>query len=157
MRALAYDSVNHVWTDICATKQFRTNFALINFRERLYIFGGRIEERRATGRVEVYCPENNEWEFLSDLPFLYQQPHAVILNDKIIVYDECPGAVPDSRLPPCTWNEETETWDVEKLFSPYNKIHLYQFCCVDDRRTLKELSNENKNLKSIWSKSSFDD
>lgn len=156
MRALAYNTLNDVWSDIEKPKQFRTNFGIINFRDQLYILGGRTEENSITTSVEKYSAVNNEWENFPSLPFPYELPQAIILQDKLMVFDDCPiSVVHKSRFSPCVWNDENQTWDVEMINSPLNQIHMYALCCIEDRDILLALSKENKDYETVWRKTPF--
>ena len=156
MRVLAYDMLYDDWFDIKKPKQIRTSFGLINYREQLYIFGGRTEENNVTTSVEIYSIELKEWVEFPDLPFPYEIPHALILQDKLIVFDDCPvGGTSEYRFSPCIWNDQLQSWIVETIFSPFFEIHRYVFCCIEDREILLELSKENKDSKTVWIKTPF--
>lgn len=156
MRALAYNTLTDDWSDIEKPKQFRINFGIINFRDQLYILGGRTEENSITTSVEKYSAVNNEWEEFPPLPFPYELPQAIILQDKLMVFDDCPISLVDkSRFSPCVWNDEAQAWDVEMISSPFNQIHMYALCCIEDRDILLDLSKENKDSETVWRKSPF--
>ena len=153
MKALAYDMLSDDWSEIEKPKQIRTSFGLISYRDQLYLFGGRTEGRNITTSVEVYSIMKNEWVEYPALPFAYEIPCALIFQEELIVFDDCPiDEILEEKFPPCVWNDELKSWITE---TPFPEIHRYVFCCIEDKEILLELSKENKNSETVWMKTPF--
>lgn len=100
----------------------------------------------------------NQWEKLPALPFPYELPQAIKLQNKLLVYADClDGFINTFRFSPCVWNDEAETWDVQMSSSPFYNIHMYAVCCIDDSDLLPKLCKENKDSATVWRKTPFDD
>lgn len=151
MRVLAYNIVSDVWSDVNTPKQFRSNFGTVAVSGKLCVFGGIAEDCKTLTSVEAYRVEKDEWELLPDLPFPYEKPHAIILNETPVIFDHCPG----DGLPPCTWNEDSQKWEVDNIFSKFSEIHRYEFCSINDQSVLWELTKENRDPETTWAKSPF--
>ncbi|GBM11181.1 hypothetical protein AVEN_133915-1 [Araneus ventricosus] len=93
---------------------------------------------------------------LPDLPFQYLLARGVIVDDKVIVYENNGEDIwsPSRRYqkvdPPVYWNEGTHLWKIIDESSPWYHIERYTLLVLDDNLLLKDFTAENRLLGTEW-------
>ncbi|GIY49244.1 kelch-like protein 25 [Caerostris darwini] len=155
MQVQVYDSLSASWSTVSSPKIFRQEFAVVVFGDRLHLIGGHsiLECLRS---VEQYDPASDTWTSLPDLPFTYILPKAVILDNKVVVFEDLfKGKRYGTVYPPVHLDCQRESWVVMTPESPLTDVHLYQFCQMRDPQLLKELSARNRCPGTRWTRSSL--
>ncbi|XP_013378804.1 kelch-like protein 41 [Lingula anatina] len=82
---LSYDPVMDSWTTVVPQPKVpRAEFAAAVYERRIYIAGGRAQERDSTlSSVEVYDPVENRWRFGPELPDDRRSPLLVVFDGKL--------------------------------------------------------------------------
>ncbi|GBN26901.1 hypothetical protein AVEN_167700-1 [Araneus ventricosus] len=86
MMCQAYDEEKNTWISLPAPTIFRVKFSVVANQEQVFGVPKYWEEVHPE-KVEVYDPLENTRMSLPDLPFEYRSPKAVVVDDKIIVYE----------------------------------------------------------------------
>ncbi|GBN10938.1 hypothetical protein AVEN_147274-1 [Araneus ventricosus] len=103
-------------------------------------------------KIEVYDPNQNTWISLPDLPFQYQFTGAVVVDDKILVYEDNE----ESRRrfqkvdPPVYWDDGAQIWGIVDESSPWFHIERYSVLRLDEYSIVKDLTAKNKCPENEW-------
>ncbi|GBN19875.1 hypothetical protein AVEN_73524-1 [Araneus ventricosus] len=81
-----YNPEKNTWISLPVPNIFRAEFSVVSNHEQVFVVPKYWEDVHPE-KVEVYDPNQNTWMSLPDLPFQYRSPKAVVLEDKIIVYE----------------------------------------------------------------------
>ncbi|GFU46065.1 kelch-like protein 41a [Nephila pilipes] len=156
MMVQVYDPNADIWRYVAAPKAYRQEFAIAAFKGNLYVMGGHnIYE--CLRSVELYDPTCDAWKDLPDLPFAYVLPKAIVLEGKMIVYENLfKGRRYGTVYSPVYLNSDSNLWVVVTPDSPLTDIHLFQFCSLEDPDILKELVAKNRCSGTQWIRSSLD-
>ncbi|GBM21083.1 hypothetical protein AVEN_200770-1 [Araneus ventricosus] len=147
----AYDPEKDSWILLPAPNIFREEFSILVFHEKVFVIPGQKDEEEQPKKVEVYDPLQNTWILLPDLPFLYFLPRAVVMGDKIIVYE---NNKEDSRYqkvdPPVYWDEGVQLWQIIDESSPWYHIERYSFLFLDDCLLVKDITTKSRCPGNKW-------
>ncbi|GBL78316.1 Kelch-like protein 3 [Araneus ventricosus] len=150
MMVQVYDPDSSNWSSVSAPKVYRQEFAVATFRGQLYVIGGH-SPFNCLKSVETYEPATDTWRDLPDLPFSYVLPKAVVLDSKVLVYEDLfKGKHYGTVHPPVYFDEERQNWVTVEPVSPLTDIHLYQFCSLEGSDILKELVANNRRSGISW-------
>lgn len=152
--AQSYNPNTDSWTSLNPPNIYRRQFAFVAYKKDLYVIGGHNNDGFLKS-VEVYDIEKNSWSEMENLPFAYFLPRAVVIKDTLYVYDNHSEDFYDYRCPPVLWDEINNTWIVVKASSPYNDLHIYHFCLIDDSDVINRMRVENRHPGTKWQKSPF--
>ncbi|GBN81166.1 hypothetical protein AVEN_204305-1 [Araneus ventricosus] len=116
----------------------RNEFSVVGNHEQVFVVPKYSEDAHPE-TVEVYDPNQNTWMSLPDLPFQYRSPKAVVLNDKIIVYEnnEEQSQKYQDVDPPVYWVKSARLWRIIDESSPWYHIEQYTFLALDNCRLVK--------------------
>ncbi|KAG8194967.1 hypothetical protein JTE90_021427 [Oedothorax gibbosus] len=155
MFAQVYDPSENSWTSISAPNVYRQQFASAVYQDHLYVIGGQNEHYyEYLKSVEAYDPHADTWICMPSLPFAYVMPKAVVLNQKLIVFEN----IYKSRShgvcdPPVLWNPDLEIWEIMDPRSNLMDICFYQFSIINEKELLKELTRKNRSPNIHWTQS----
>ncbi|GFX59769.1 kelch-like protein 3 [Trichonephila clavipes] len=156
MMVQAYDSLSNNWSYVTSPKVYRQEFAIAVFEGHLYVIGGH-SVKECLRSVELYDPSSHIWKDMPDLPFTYVLPKAIVLDGKVIVYEDLfKGKRYGTVYPPVYLNADKSLWVIVAPDSPLVDIHLYQFCSIKGSETLKELVAKNRCSGTQWIRSFLD-
>ena len=125
----SYDPITNEWTEEPSMLRARIYHNMVEYRERLYIIGGMIQDSNGdpllVNTIEIYTPETKTW-FQSKCQCAIQRAGACVLNDAILIV----GGKTGSRL--CS---NSITWfHPEKeeigLLHRYSSRILGRSCCL---------------------------
>nr|XP_021004459.2 kelch-like protein 12 [Parasteatoda tepidariorum] len=155
-----YDTVTDSWTIIANPKFYRAYCEVSKFCGKLYLIGGKDKCHYKIQKVEEYNPTENLWRTLPDLPFAHDHPKAVIIRNKLIVYDDVSiwNKVQLKKYrDPILWDNENELWCDAKFITKdlLTELKLCQIRSIDNVNTLRELSKKQKCERSVWAKSNL--
>ncbi|GBN10934.1 Kelch-like protein 40b [Araneus ventricosus] len=151
MMCQAYDPETNTWISLPAPNIFRAKFPVVANQEQVFVVPKYWEDVHPE-KVEVYDPLENTWMSLPDLPFEYRSPKAVVVDDKIIVYE---NNEEQSRRylnvdPPVYWDKSARLWRIIDESSPWYNIEHYSFLALDDSRLVKDLTAKNRRPGIKW-------
>ncbi|GBN00312.1 hypothetical protein AVEN_481-1 [Araneus ventricosus] len=145
----AYDTEKDSWISLPAPNIWRREISIVVFHEKLFIIPGRENVEPQPKKVEAYDPLQNIWISLPDLPFLYFSPKAVVLDDKIIVYEN--GKEDDRKAdPPVYWDEGAQLWQIIDKSSPWYNTERYSVFVLDDYQLVKDITAKNRRPGDKW-------
>ncbi|CAL1273931.1 unnamed protein product [Larinioides sclopetarius] len=151
----AYDPTADRWYFVPAPNISKPEITAVAFRGRLYIIG-RETFGCVSRSVEEYDPIRRVWIPMTDLPFSYRTPKAVVLKDVLIVYEEhLVNGSCDETTPPVYWVPENQTWNTIQESSPLRMIRLFKFCSITEANIIKFIAQRNRNQSYEWDKSPF--
>ncbi|GBN84095.1 Kelch-like protein 17 [Araneus ventricosus] len=140
----AFEHERDTWMFLPPPNIYRRGFAAVAFHERVYVIAG-INAGQYMRNVEVYDPPKSTWMSLPDLPFQYFYPKAVIVEDKLIVYENYNE---DTRFyevaRPVYWDEDCQLWRIIDESSPLHCIERCSFLVLDDSRLVQDITVENR-------------
>ncbi|GBM65682.1 Kelch-like protein 17 [Araneus ventricosus] len=146
----AYDPEKDDWFLLPPPNIFRRGFSVVVFREQVFVVGGENDEHYLKS-AEMYDPIMNTWMSLPDLPYQYFFPKAVIVDNKIIVYENNND---DTRYyevnPPVYWDQDSWLWRSIDKSSPLYCIERYSFFLLDDHRFLEDITATNRSPGIKW-------
>ncbi|GFS84913.1 kelch repeat and BTB domain-containing protein 7 [Nephila pilipes] len=146
----AYNPVSEFWTVVSPPKVFRRNFSAVTSCGVIYLIGGENGDLYLKS-VEAYYPDQDSWQTLPDLPFQYFLPKAVVVNGRIIVYE---NNHEDTRFydvpPPIYWDSSAQLWCIIDESSPLRCIERYTFCVLDECRLVKDITAKNRRPDTQW-------
>ncbi|GBN39295.1 Kelch-like protein 17 [Araneus ventricosus] len=151
MMCQAYDPETKTWISLPAPNIFRPEFSVVANQEQVFVVPKYWEDVHPE-KVEVYDPLENTWMSLPDLPFEYRSPKAVVVDDKIIVYEnnEEQSRRYQNVNPPVYWDESARLWTIIDESSPWYNIEQYSFLALDDSRLVKDLTAKNRRPGIKW-------
>ncbi|GBM45725.1 Kelch-like protein 25 [Araneus ventricosus] len=145
----AYDPDKNTWISHPAPNIFRYDFFVTAYHEQVFVIPNYRDPHRKT--VEVYDPHQNTWISLPDLPFHYLYPEAVVVDDKMVVYETNEYNRRYQKVdPPVYWDESAHIWRIIDKSSPWFHIERYSFLILDDCRVVKDLTAENRRRGNEW-------
>ena len=149
MVAQVYDAELDSWSLFNAPIHYRSDFAFVEHHGKLYIIGG-ADRTQPIKTVEIFDFLTNSWYSAPDLPYAFDDPEAVILNDSLIVYDSFADG---NLLPPITWCEELQSW------KPLNRSKTFKehlFCPIDDEIEIRALLRDLRDPAANFERSPFE-
>ncbi|GFT13912.1 kelch-like protein 3 [Trichonephila clavipes] len=150
MVSQVYDPGSEIWTLVSPPKIFRRGFTVVAFCGLIYLIGGENGDLYLKC-VEEYDPLQDTWRSLPDLPFQYFVPKAVVLDGKIIVYENNHEDTRFYDVPPSIyWDSSTQLWCIIDESSPLHSIERYTFCVLDDCRLVKDITAKNRRPGVEW-------
>lgn len=155
MIAQLYDPHTEIWHALPEPSVTRSQFALVAYDGELYVIGGSNADRPLKN-VEVFNPNDNRWHTTTSLPHSFYFPVAVVINDKLIVYD---SHLEDRNYmktnPPVHWNSDRKCWDIIPESSPLCSLQVYNFFTVEDDEYMDLILKENKHPETVFERSPF--
>lgn len=87
MMMQVFDPSTQQSSQLSPPTEYRYSFALLTYRIKIYLIGGTIRDEDGS-KMKTYNPETYTWEYLPDLPYAYDSINAIVINDRVIVYDD---------------------------------------------------------------------
>ncbi|GBN39292.1 Kelch-like protein 17 [Araneus ventricosus] len=151
MMCQTYDPEKNTWISLPAPNIYREHILLAVYHEQVFLIPADHYAHHPK-KIEVYVPNQNTWISLPDLPFQYQFTGAVIVDDKILVYEDNE----ESRRrfqkvdPPVYWDDGAQIWRIVDESSPWFHIERYSVLRLDDYSIVKDLTAKNKCPENEW-------
>ncbi|XP_042901564.1 kelch-like protein 28 [Parasteatoda tepidariorum] len=153
MVAQVYDLDFEIWMPISPPRTFRKHFAIAATEGKIFLIGGTNDANLLTS-VEIYDTFLDSWSCLPDMPYSYSQPKAILLNGKMIVYENI-----DRRYkvinPPIYWSFRKRHWKVFRTSSPYAQVERYNFCSLSNSHTVRDVVRQSRTQEHEWENSSL--
>ena len=149
MVAQVYDPELSTWSLFKPPTQYRSHFAFAEYRGKFYVIGG-ADRVQTIQTVEVFDFETNRWDSVRDLPHAFDDPEAIVINDRLIVYD---SYADKNVFPPITWCEEESSW---KPVNGSKAFVDYMFCPIEDEEEIGALLRDLRDPAASFERTSFD-
>ncbi|GBO30648.1 hypothetical protein AVEN_41219-1 [Araneus ventricosus] len=151
MMCQAYNPEKNTWISLPAPNINREDYLLLTYHEQVLLIPANHFEAHPK-IIEVYNPNQNTWISLPELPFQYLHPKAVIVDDKILVYEnnEEEGRRYQEVDPPVYWDESAEIWKIIDKSSPWFHIERYSVLLLDDSRVVKDITAKGRRPGIKW-------
>ena len=149
MVAQVYDPELNSWSSFDAPNHYRSDFAFVEHHGKLYIIGG-ADRYRPIKTVEIFDFVKNSWDSAPDLPYAFDDPEVVILNDSLIVYDSFADM---NIFTPITWCEKLQSW------KPLNKPPTFKehlFCPINDEVEIRAMLRDLRDPAANFERSPFE-
>ncbi|CAL1283039.1 unnamed protein product [Larinioides sclopetarius] len=142
MKAEEYDILSGTFSEIPIPEISRTGFAMIVYDNQIFVIGG-LGDNGQLNSVEVFSPETRIWMKFQPLPYGFENPNAKVVDDKLIVFDEC------ASRPPVFWNKNEKVW---KPFRSkcFKSIFKYLFYPIEQFDTIACLKKDDSSCKQKW-------
>ncbi|GBM12821.1 hypothetical protein AVEN_247592-1 [Araneus ventricosus] len=146
----AYDPEEDDWFMLPPPNIYRRGFSVVVFHEQVFIVDGENDENYLRS-VKMYDPLQNTWMTLPDLPYQYFFPKAVIVDDKIIVYENNNDDMRYYEVNPLVyWDQDSWLWRIIDKSSCLYCIRRYSFFLLDDYRFLNDITAKNRSPGINW-------
>ncbi|XP_021004457.2 kelch-like protein 12 [Parasteatoda tepidariorum] len=160
-----YDTSEDTWTVIPNPAFYRSNYcASAVFCGKLYLIGGQDKNYNVINKVEVYNAIENLWRTIADLPSIYYNPKATVVNEKLIVFDI--GKIDywteyllEENVNSVFLDSEQNAWREATFINRdlLMEMRFCQFITIDNANLLNELTRKHKRMRSVWAKSNLSD
>ncbi|GBM86680.1 hypothetical protein AVEN_71288-1 [Araneus ventricosus] len=149
-----YDPANNSWISLPAPHLHREEFILLEYHGKVLLIPTDPDKDHPK-RIEVFDPNQNTWISLPDLPFQYHYTGAVIVGDRILVYENIEARRRQHLKvgPPVYWEDREELWKLINESSPWFHIENFSYLLLDDHRIVKDIIAKNKGPGTEWQRS----
>ncbi|KAF8778793.1 Kelch-like protein 3 like protein [Argiope bruennichi] len=146
----AYNSEDNTWMFLPPPNIYRGGFSVVAYHEQVFVIAG-VNDGQYLKSVEVFDPVRNNWTSFPDLPFQYFFPKAVIVDDKIIVYE---NNNEDTRYyevsSPVYWDKDAHLWRIIDKSSPLYCTERCSFFVLDASRLVQDITAKNRRPGIKW-------
>lgn len=156
----SYNPGTKIWSMLPEPSLTRISFDLIGYQGQLYLFQGKMGNSELKD-VEIYDPKNNIWHSTTNLPYDYESPTAIVVDDRLIVFDtELLSCYLDyhhiyAKYPPVQWEPNQKRWnDVDESCEICN-LRKHFFTTLEEIESINFISNENKDPATAFEKKSI--